>query len=214
MIQPTIHRYGTRALLLEWHGDDDLTAMHAPAAFSALVRRNDELMRHLVEVVPGARTVLLVCDRLHVDTVMHLINEFCVGDDDRPHGRHHNLDVTYDGDDLAMVAAEVSCSIDDVIQMHSTPTYRVAFCGFSPGFGYLSGLDSRLRLPRRPSPRTTVPAGSVAIAGEYSAVYPSASPGGWHLLGRTSHLLWDVRRSVPALLQPGDTVRFVPRGMT
>jgi KipI family sensor histidine kinase inhibitor len=85
----------------------------------------------------------------------------------------------------------------------------VAFGGFAPGFAYLTGGDSRLRVPRRSEPRTTVPAGSVALAGEYSAVYPRSSPGGWQLIGRTDAAIWDLEHDPPALLRPGTWVRFV-----
>ena len=89
-------------------------------------------------------------------------------------------------------------------------TLRVLFLGFSPGFGYLGPLPAALVVPRRATPRTRVPAGSVAIAGPHAAVYPVESPGGWHLLGRTAMQLWDPRRTPPATLRPGDRVRFVP----
>lgn len=210
MIRPDVHRYGKRAVMLEWNRDE-ATVTNAPLVFAAWVRHNTELMSRLVDVVPGARTVVLVSDAANVDAVVSLVDDFTGGNDIVAEDRHHDIDVEYDGEDLAMVADAAACSIEEVIALHSAPTYCVAFCGFSPGFGYLSGLHPRLHLPRRPSPRTVVPPGSVAIAGEYSAVYPSASPGGWNLLGRTSRSLWDLDRDDPALLQPGDTVRFVPR---
>jgi len=96
-----------------------------------------------------------------------------------------------------------------VISLHSGADYRVAFCGFAPGFAYLIGLPKTLHTARRESPRAQVPAGSVAIAAGYSAVYPRESPGGWHLLGTTTATMWDSTRDVPALLQPGQRVRFV-----
>jgi KipI family sensor histidine kinase inhibitor len=99
-----------------------------------------------------------------------------------------------------------------VIALHSAASYTVAYLGFSPGFGYLTGLDPALHVPRRTVPRTVVPAGSVAIAGPYASVYPSASPGGWRLLGHTPTVLWDVRRDPPSLLGPGTRVRFQPVG--
>ena len=89
-------------------------------------------------------------------------------------------------------------------------TYRVAMLGFMPGFAYLGDLPDELRLPRRDTPRTSVPAGSVAIAGRHTAVYPATTPGGWHLLGRTDVAPWDIDRDPPALLRPGDRVRFEP----
>ncbi len=100
-------------------------------------------------------------------------------------------------------------SRQEVVERHTAPTYRCAFCGFAPGFAYLTGLDPALHLPRRPTPRTRVPAGSVAIAAEYAAVYPSASPGGWHLIGHTDATMWDATRDEPALVRPGTLVRFV-----
>ncbi|MGY4645412.1 5-oxoprolinase subunit B family protein [Cellulomonas sp. URHB0016] len=120
------------------------------------------------------------------------------------------LEVVYDGVDLAEVADLVGRSVGEVVALHSAPTYTVAFGGFMPGFAYLVGLDPALRVPRRDSPRPRVPAGSVAIADEYSAVYPADTPGGWRLLGRCDATLFDVRRTPPALLPPGTAVRFVP----
>ena len=114
----------------------------------------------------------------------------------------------YDGPDLASVAEQTGLTVAEVVRRHQAPDYTVQFCGFSPGFGYLTGLDPALELPRLASPRAAVAAGSVAIAGEYSAVYPSSSPGGWRLLGRTESVLFDLNRSPPALLRPGTTVRF------
>ncbi|MFM7897681.1 MAG: 5-oxoprolinase subunit B family protein, partial [Actinomycetota bacterium] len=117
--------------------------------------------------------------------------------------------VRYDGADLADIATACSLSIDEVISLHSGADYRVAFCGFAPGFAYLIGLPKTLHTARRESPRAQVPAGSVAIAAGYSAVYPRESPGGWHLLGTTTATMWDSTRDSPALLQPGRRVRFV-----
>ena len=101
--------------------------------------------------------------------------------------------------------------MEELIRRHASATYTVAFCGFSPGFAYLRGLDPALHLPRRPTPRTKVPAGSVAIAAGYSCVYPTSSPGGWHLLGRSDVRVFDVDRPEPALLRPGMTVSFTEK---
>jgi len=99
-------------------------------------------------------------------------------------------------------------SIADVIARHTAPVYTVAFAGFAPGFGYLSGTDRTLHLPRRTEPRTAVPAGAVAVAGGFTGIYPRSSPGGWQLLGTTTLSMWDERRDPPALLVPGRSVRL------
>lgn len=115
-----------------------------------------------------------------------------------------------DGPDLDVVAELTGLSAAQVIELHAATPLRVLFLGFAPGFGYLGPLPAALVVPRRGTPRTRVPAGSVAIAGPHAAVYPIESPGGWHLLGRTSMALWDPLRTPPATLRPGDRVRFVP----
>jgi KipI family sensor histidine kinase inhibitor len=121
------------------------------------------------------------------------------------------IDVTYDGPDLGFVAEHWGIGEDEVAQAHAEVEYVAAFCGFAPGFSYLEGLPEERAVPRMDSPRSKVPAGSVALAGSWSAVYPTASPGGWRLIGRTDAVLWDAAREEPALLPPGTRVRFVPR---
>ncbi len=118
------------------------------------------------------------------------------------------LPVRYDGADLAEVAALWGVAEEEVARVHSGIEFRVAFCGFAPGFGYLTGLPERLHVPRRATPRTAVPAGSVGLAGPYTGVYPRSSPGGWQLIGRTDAVLWDPAREPAALLAPGTRVRF------
>jgi len=113
------------------------------------------------------------------------------------------------GPDLPDVAQALGMRVEDVIATHADAIYQVAMVGFLPGFPYLLGLPETLRLPRRSSVRTRVPAGSVAIAGAQAGIYPSVSPGGWHLIGRTDMCLFDVNQSSPAVLQPGDQLRFV-----
>jgi KipI family sensor histidine kinase inhibitor len=115
----------------------------------------------------------------------------------------------YDGIDLDDVAAATGISVEQVIETHSSVTYSAAFLGFTPGWAYLVGLPSQLHLPRRSTPRTAITAGSVAIANEFTGVYPTVSPGGWHLLGHTTEAMFDVDREKPALVMAGDRVRFV-----
>ena len=129
--------------------------------------------------------------------------------DPRPQGPVVEIPVVYDGPDLDEVAEATDLTTDEVIEIHSSQTYSAAFLGFTPGWAYLVGLAPSLRLPRRSTPRTSVTAGSVAIANEFTGVYPTLSPGGWHLLGHTDERMFDVNRDKPALVMAGDRVRFV-----
>jgi KipI family sensor histidine kinase inhibitor len=165
----------------------------------------------VAEVVPGARTVLVrVGDPHALDEIRVILAGLAPQPVAGPAARSVEIPVTYDGADLHDVAAATGLSAGDVVERHAASTYTCAFCGFAPGFAYLVGLDPALHLPRRATPRTRVPAGSVAIAAEYSAVYPSASPGGWHVIGRSTLVLWDPRRERAAMVEPGTAVRFVP----
>jgi 5-oxoprolinase (ATP-hydrolysing) subunit B len=123
--------------------------------------------------------------------------------------RIHEIPITYDGPDLEDVATSLGLSIEDVIGRHLARTYRVDLIGFVPGWAYLSELDPALHLPRRAQPRSRVPAGSVAIAGAQTGVYPLATPGGWHIIGHTDTVMFDPARDPPAIFRPGDKVRFV-----
>jgi KipI family sensor histidine kinase inhibitor len=164
----------------------------------------------LVDVVPAATTVLIRVARAEqLQQVVDLLVTVRAVAPDRT-ACVVTIPVRYDGPDLADVAAATGLQVDDVVELHCGAVYEVAFCGFAPGFGYLSGLPERLHLPRRATPRTSVAAGSVAIAAGYAAVYPGASPGGWHVLGRTSLVLFDPDGDPPALLSPGTCVRFEP----
>jgi 5-oxoprolinase (ATP-hydrolysing) subunit B len=123
--------------------------------------------------------------------------------------RIHEIPITYDGPDLEDVATSLGLSIEDVIGRHLARTYSVDLIGFVPGWAYLSELDPALHLPRRAQPRPRVPAGSVAIAGAQTGVYPLATPGGWHIIGHTDTVMFDPARDPPAIFRPGDKVRFV-----
>lgn len=115
-----------------------------------------------------------------------------------------------DGPDLAAVAAHTGLDSEAVVRLHTSTDQVVGMIGFAPGFPYLLGLPAALSIPRRATPRTSVPAGSVAIAERQTGIYPRASPGGWHVIGRTPRAMFDPRRDPPALLRAGDLVRFVP----
>lgn len=160
------------------------------------------------EIVPAESTVVVRCTRERHDAIGHVLDMVVPTDRSASSDAPLTIDVVYDGPDIAAVAYAAQISVDDVVRLHATGAYEVAFCGFSPGFAYLRGIDERLQVPRRDTPRTTVPAGSIGVAAGYTCVYPSASPGGWHLIGRTTATLWDVDRDPPALLRPGRAVRF------
>lgn len=121
------------------------------------------------------------------------------------------IPVSYDGEDLAEVAARLELTVAEMIAVHQAATWQVAFCGFAPGFAYMTCEDARFDLPRRASPRARIPAGAVGLAGRFCGVYPKASPGGWQLIGTTPTPMWDLSRDPPALLRPGGRVRFVER---
>ncbi|MFP3423727.1 5-oxoprolinase subunit PxpB [Pseudoalteromonas sp. SIMBA_162] len=124
--------------------------------------------------------------------------------------KHHKIKTHYNGADLNYVANFHSLSIDDVINLHSEPQYAVLFLGFQPGFAYLNGLNKQLFTPRRSEPRLKVPKGSVAIGADQTAIYPADSPGGWHIIGQTDIPLFDATQKSPCLIQPGDTLEFIP----
>jgi KipI family sensor histidine kinase inhibitor len=192
---------GHRAVLVA-----DLDA--EPAAWALALRALD--VPGVVDVVPAAATVLIDClDEPSLVGVRQRLGDVRVASIDDATRATVEIDVRYDGDDLDDVAKALSVDVDDVISIHTSADYRVAFCGFAPGFAYLVGTDRRLHVPRRSSPRTVVPAGSVAVAAGYTAVYPRPSPGGWNLLGTTEMVMFDPERSPPALLAPGTAVRFV-----
>jgi KipI family sensor histidine kinase inhibitor len=165
-------------------------------------------MHGVVEIVPAESTVVVRCTRERHDDIGHVLDMVVPASRTQRPDPPVTIDVVYDGPDIAALASAAQVSIDDVVRLHASGTYDVAFCGFSPGFGYLRGIDPRLHVPRRDTPRTSVPAGSIGVAAGYTCVYPSPSPGGWYLIGRTASLMWDAGRTPPALLRPGQTVRF------
>lgn len=197
------HRAGPRAVLLECADAAEVAAWHAE-----LVRRRDAGELAATDLVPAARTVL-VDGLADPDALAESLAGQRVPPAAGPTGGHAvEIPVVYDGPDLDEVAELWGTTAEGVVARHTGTDFRVAFCGFSPGFGYLTGLPAELAVPRRPSPRPAVPAGSVGLAGEYSGVYPSQSPGGWRLIGRTGVVLFDPDASPPALLAPGTAVRF------
>ncbi|MFD5224297.1 carboxyltransferase domain-containing protein [Microbacterium sp. NPDC058342] len=164
----------------------------------------------VVERIPGARTVLVRFDPLRVsaDELAAMLETTRVDAEHVPHTREVTIPVRYDGEDLDEVATLLGVSAEEVVNRHLAAGWQVAFSGFAPGFGYTVGDDPLFDVPRRSSPRTRVPEGSVALAGHFTGVYPRESPGGWQLIGRTDAVMWDIDREPPALLSPGTLVRF------
>ncbi|MES5822125.1 allophanate hydrolase subunit 1 [Streptomyces sp. RG80] len=196
---------GDGALLVEVSSGEEARALHAE-----LLRRRAEGSL-VAEIVPAARTVLL--DGLADPARLASELTASAAPPAPPRARDVvELPVRYDGPDLADVAAHWGVPPHEVARIHAATEFTVAFCGFAPGFGYLTGLPERYDVPRRATPRTAVPPGSVALAGPYTGVYPRSSPGGWQLIGTTDTVLWDHARVPAALLSPGTRVRFVPVG--
>jgi biotin-dependent carboxylase-like uncharacterized protein len=195
--------YGQRAVLLELDDLNQVLALHR-----GLRARPPEGARRISR---GARTVLLEFDRL--DRLARFDPGRWAVPPTSPStvedGPLVEIPVSYDGEDLAEVARLTGLAEREVVARHTGAEYRVAFGGFTPGWGYLTGLDPALRLPRHDTPRVRVPAGSVAIADEFTGVYPRDSPGGWRLLGRTDLAMWDPHRDPPGVLVPGARVRFI-----
>lgn len=219
---------GPHALLVELADGEHAEAFHA----ELLRRRERGELPAVREIVPAARTVLLdgilegTGERTPVERTpgerasgarerfARDLASWRVEAPQREGSEPVEIPVVYDGPDLDEVAALWGVPAGEVAALHSRTAFRVAFCGFAPGFGYLTGLPERLHVPRRTTPRTRVPAGAVALAGPYTGVYPRPSPGGWQIVGRMPDpgALWDPAREPAALLAPGTPVRFVAVG--
>ena len=198
---------GERGLLVEVEELETVHRVHA--ALRALDRPG------VVELVPGYRTLLLVAEQGRAEVLDELaadLPELELPDADEVAGEPVEIPVRYDGEDLPEVARLTGLDAEEVVRRHTAPEYTVAFLGFSPGFPYLVGLDPALEVPRRDTPRTSIPAGSVGLAGTQTGIYPTASPGGWRLIGRTEVTLFDPARDPPALLAPGGRLRFTVAG--
>ncbi len=194
---------GSTALLVELDGLDEVLGLYAALT--------TEPVEGVVDVVPAARTVLLVTDPAvtTLAAVEQAVRQARPRTDRSGREDLVELPVVYDGADLADVAGLLEVEPAEVVRRHTGAEWTVAFCGFAPGFGYLTQDGGGWDVPRRSTPRTKVPPGSVALAGEFSGVYPRESPGGWQLIGRTDVAVFDLGRDPAALLRPGVRVRFV-----
>ena len=199
--------YGDQALMLQCDSTADVLAWTDALRAAALPG--------VVDIVPASRTVLVKLAGPRYQGVTHqrlrrlpVSSDVVAVDHQGQPATDVLIDVIYDGQDLAEVASHTGLTTTQVINAHTATRWRVGFSGFAPGFAYLIGGDPRLRVPRKSEPRTSVPAGSVALAGEFSAIYPRQSPGGWQIIGHTDAVLWDIDRPNPALLTQGRWVQF------
>jgi KipI family sensor histidine kinase inhibitor len=200
-----IRRFGEAALLV------DLESAAQAQALAASLRHDPPA--GMIEAVPGLESLLVELDPLAGDSeaVAGLIERRLRSLPERPpNGRLHTIRVAYGGPDLEDVARLTGLAPSEVIARHAADELRVLFCGFAPGFAYLGELAPELRVPRLATPRTRTPPGSVALAGSMSAIYPADLPGGWRVIGRAEVVLFDPHGDRPALLEPGDRVRFEP----
>ncbi|WOH18795.1 5-oxoprolinase/urea amidolyase family protein [Paenarthrobacter sp. GOM3] len=197
----SVRPVGTRAVLAELDGLQDVLALQDML--------NKAPLPGQVDVLAAAETVMVVGESAAATRAIgaRLLELELTAPEVTDSGLVV-IDTVYDGDDLADVAELTGLSVDGVVAAHTGQIWTVAFAGFAPGFGYMVGENEALTVPRRPSPRIAVPAGSVALGGQYSAVYPRRSPGGWQLIGRTGARMWDLERSQPALVRPGDRVQY------
>jgi inhibitor of KinA len=206
-----VHPLGDAAITVELGTDRSpelLREVHAAAAHIRNARLDE-----IEDVVPAYLALSVFYDPLRssfsemTKRILEILSarEFASATEDPA---HHVIPVRYNGVDLETVAAATKLTADQVIELHSSRTYTVDLLGFVPGWAYLSELDPRLQIPRRPQPRPRVAGGSVAIAATQTGVYPLDTPGGWHIIGNTDAPLFDPRREPPSLLKAGDTVRF------
>lgn len=193
-----------------WVGERGVHVATGDDTLACYARVVEHRFPELDDVVPGDGTLLLV---LRPGARISAALEAALAPAAQPvpvrAARVHEIAVVYDGADLAAAAAAAGVGVDAYVALHAGGDYVVAFVGFQPGFPYLHGLPAALRAPRRATPRTRVPAGSVAVGGRYTGIYPAEGPGGWHLIGRTPARVFDPACDPPALFAPGDRVRFV-----
>lgn len=194
-----VSAYGWQAALIECD-PSEVSALNSKCLQSEL----------FTEVIPAECTVLVCWDgELSIARIEKLVSSVTPATVANV-GRLVEIPVRYDGEDLDEVANLTGLSKSEVVELHSNTTFTAAFAGFAPGFIYCTGLPEVLQLPRRSTPRVNVPAGSLAMADTYTAIYPLNSPGGWNLIGTTEAQMFDASAQQPSLLLPGDRVRFVP----
>lgn len=217
IVQVRVGPLGDQAVLLTLEGDRERCNRRiARLADALLAELASDPSLGIVDVVPAMVSLAVFFDarvstaRVIERRLLDLAERTPDPTGDEQAGRLHVVPVVYDGPDLVEVAIRVGLEPADVVQRHAEREYRVRFLGFAPGFAYLGPLDASLVVARRADPRQRVPAGSVAVAGDQTAIYPLDTPGGWHLLGRTAVRPFDPSRSPASLFAAGDRVRFEP----
>ena len=208
---PRVKPVGDRAATIELGDTLNAETVGRVRALDARLRAMD--IDGVLEAVPTYASLLVLYDRSRLafgslrERLLGLAQDLELGD---LRGQLIEVPAVYDGDDLEDVAERTGLKAADVVEIHSGHDYRALMLGFSPGFAYMGFVDERLRLPRRKTPRTRVPPGSIGVAGPQTGIYPRTLPGGWNLLGRTSLRLFDSQASRPSTFMPGDRVRFCP----
>lgn len=211
----TIEPLGDACLVVRFGTGIDAATSRAVAAATASLAA--AALAGVVDLAPTFNTVAVVFDPRSTDPGMlgaAILSQLCTLESAAPsQGTILEIPVAYGGDDgpdLAAVAAHTGLDPEEIVRLHTAADHVVGMIGFAPGFPYLLGLPAALAIPRRATPRTRVPAGSVAIAERQTGIYPRPSPGGWHVIGRTPRAMFEAHRDPPALLRAGDIVRFVP----
>lgn len=215
-IQPALSVAGTRGLFLnaaeaQFNGQvqNRILAMSAAAA----------KLDHVTEVVPGVNSLLVVFDPYRISPALlgdKLMSIWSLASTDEPQGRDFDIPVQYGGakgEDLTHIAQFAGLEVEEFVRIHSSSVYQVACVGAMPGFPYLTGLDPRLAMPRRSTPRLSLDGGSITIGGSHAGITPCTAPSGWHVIGHTCVKLFDEFSSPSALLKPGDRIRFVIEGI-
>lgn len=201
MTTPNFRLMGTRSVLIDLADAEDVMAWHA--------HLSEHPLHGQIEVIAAAETLLFKADtRRALDEALPVLRDLKPQPFDSSDAKTVEIDVVYSGEDLADVAELYGMSPEALVDRHTSEEWTAAFGGFAPGFAYCTPTVSQWDTPRRSSPRTKVPAGSVALAGPYSAVYPIDSPGGWQLIGTSAAPMWDLSQTPPNLLQPGDSIRY------
>ncbi len=215
---PCISQLTENALLFTATLTQELPAQQRIWHLVRQLRELPDVRQTLQEIVPGMGNLMIVCKvdmSAKLPAFANLLETLWLESEAIAcAGRQLEIPTWYGGSagpDLAEVAAHTGLTEAEVIDTHSSGEYQVYCLGFQPGFTYLGGMDTRLATPRKTTPRQSTPAGSVGIGGRQTGIYPAVSPAGWQIIGRTDLALFDIQKSPPCLLQPGDTIRFLPQ---